>query len=274
MKLWYQSMTRASAWEGYNRALQRFLDRIKDPGTEIEIHGITTRGGIGDQYLYLAFIETQDVLANVERATREGFDAFLIGNIADPGLYEAREITDMPVLGLCENAVHLASTLGANFALITGNEKHGSRITENIGRYGLRGNLHGVRTIAMPRLLDLEQGFNDAAMRSRIVGDVKRAAAAAAAEGAEVVIPAIGVLMTLLGEEGIGAIEGGVPILNGVTALVKNAEAQVRIRALMGGQWTSRRGRYAAPPPSQIAELRAAYGDVYPTIVDPKTGQS
>ena len=31
----------------------------------------------------------------------EGFDAFLIGNIADPGLYEAREVATMPVLGLC-----------------------------------------------------------------------------------------------------------------------------------------------------------------------------
>ncbi len=270
MRLWYQSMTLASAWPGYNAALRRFLDRIKDPGTEIEVHGITTRGGIGDQYLYLAFLETNDVLANVERACREGFDAFLIGNIADPGLFEAREIADIPVLGLCETSAHWASTMGADFALVTGNDKHAARIVENLGRYGLRQNLHSVRSIAMPRLLDLDRGFSDPATRARMVRDFTAAAAQAAADGAEVVIPAIGVLMTLLGEEGIHSVDADVPILNGVTTLVKSAEAAVRMRALMGGHWTSRRNRYARPPASQIEELRAAYGDVYPGLEAPK----
>lgn len=269
MKLWYQSMTLASAWEGYNRALRGFLDGVKDSGTHIEIHGITHRGGIGDQYLYLAFVETQEVLENVARAAREGFDAFLIGNIADPGLYEAREITDMPVLGLCETSVHLAATMGANFALVTGNEKHASRIVDNIGRYGLREKLHSVRSMAMPRLLDLDQGFRDLAVRSRMVREFLEAAGEAAAHGAEVVIPSIGVLMTLLGEEQVHAVNGNVPILNGVTALVKSAESVVRMRKLMGGHWTSRRNRYAQPPASQIEELRAAYGDVYPGIATP-----
>lgn len=271
MRLWYQSMTLASAWPGYNRALRGFLDRVKDPGTEIEIHGITERGGIGDQYLYLAFIETQEVLANVARASREGFDAFLIGNIADPGLYEAREIATIPVLGLCETSVHLASTMGENFALVTGNDKHASRIVENIGRYGLREKMHSVRSISMPRLLDLDQGFQDKAVRLRMVGDLVKAAEEAASAGAEVVIPSIGVLMTLLGEEGVHSAHDGVPILNGVTALVKSAEAVVRMRALMDGHWTSRRNRYAPPPASQIDELRAAYGDVYPGVASPKT---
>lgn len=272
MKLWYQSMTLASAWPGYNRALAGFLDRVKDPGTEIEVHGITRRGGIGDQYLYLAFVETEEVLANVQRAAREGFDAFLIGNIGDPGLHEAREIADFPVLGLCETSVHLAATMGASFALVTGNEKHASRIVDNVGRYGLREKLHSVRSIAMPRLLDLDDGFRTPAMRSRIVGALVDAAREAARDGAEVVIPAIGVLMTLMGEEGIHAVDGTVPILNGVTALVKSAEAVVRMRSLMGGHWTSRRGRYAQPPASQIGELRAAYGEVYPTIAAPRPG--
>lgn len=266
MRLWYQSMTLATAWPGYNRALRAFLDRVKDPGTEIEIHGITQRGGIGDQYRYLAFIETGEVLENVARAQREGFDAVLIGNIADPGLREAREIADIPVLGLCENAIHLACTLGANFALVTGNEKHASQIVENVGRYGLREKLHSVRSMVMPRLLDLDQGFRDPGARSRMLAEFTAAAAQAAQEGAEVVIPSIGVLMTLLGEEGVHAVNGNVPILNGVTALVKGGEAAVRMRALMGGQWTSRRGLYAQPPATQIEELRAAYGDVYPGI--------
>jgi allantoin racemase len=267
MKLWYQSMTLASAWPGYNRALRALLDRIRAPDTHIHVGGITRRGGIGDQYLYLAFIETQEVLANVDRAAREGYDAFLIGNIGDPGLHEAREMSEIPVLGLCETSVHLAATMGANFALVSGNDKHAPHIVDNIGRYGLSEKLHSVRSMAMPRLLDLDQGFADPATRSRMVGAFVEAAGKAVDEGAEVVIPAIGVLMTLLSEESVHSINGTAPILSGVTALVKSAEAVVNMRRLMGGQWTSRRGRYAVPPIVQIGELRAAYGDVYPWIV-------
>src|SRR5690606_23833138 len=153
---WYQSLTRMASWPAYNRALREVIDSVKDPDTEVEVHGIETRGGIGDQYRYLEFIEAQEVLTNVERASREGFDAFLIGNIGDPGLREAREITDMPVLGLCETSAHLACTMGANFALVTGNAKHAPKIVENVTKYGLAGRLAGVHRMTVDRLVDLE----------------------------------------------------------------------------------------------------------------------
>jgi allantoin racemase len=266
MKLWYQSLTRESAWKGYNRALEALLERVKDPETTIEIHGITQRGGIGDQYRYLEFIEAQEVLANVERATREGFDAFLLGNIGDPGIREAREITDIPVLGLCETSIHLATMMGANFALITGNEKHATRIVENIGRYGLREKLHSVRPMSVTRLVDLETGFTDPSAGKALLDEFLAAAQDAARAGAEVVIPAVGVLMVLVALREVHSIGGNVPVLNGVVTLVKTAESVVRMRRLMGGNWTSKRATYAPPPAAQIDELRAAYGDVYPGV--------
>jgi allantoin racemase len=269
MKLWYQSLTREAAWPGYNRALRALLERAKDPDTRIEVHGIAKRGGIGDQYRYLEFIEAGEVLENVERATREGFDAFLIGNIGDPGIREAREISDIPVLGLCETSTHLASMMGGNFALITGNEKHAARIVENVGRYGLRDKLHAVRSMSVTRLVDLDMGFTDPDAGSALVGQFVAAAREAAGSGAEVVIPAIGVLMVLLAGREVHSINGTVPVLNGVVALVKTAEAVVRMRRLMAGNWTSKRATYAPPSASQIDELRGAYGNVYPGVTSP-----
>ena len=150
MKLWYQSMSRQTEWGGYPRVLREILDRVRDPDTEIHVAGITEIGGVGDQYRYLEYLETGEVLKNVHRAVREGFDAFLIGNIADPGLREAREIADIPVLGLCESAMHVACMMGANFSFVTINEKFTPRIVENVARYGLRdalrrGESHGDR---------------------------------------------------------------------------------------------------------------------------------
>ena len=81
-------------------ALRRILNQIKDPDTEIEVHGITKIGGLADQFRYLEYLETGEVMENVQTAMRNGFDAFLIGNIGDPGIRECREIANIPVLGL------------------------------------------------------------------------------------------------------------------------------------------------------------------------------
>src|SRR5450432_3458731 len=105
MKLWYQSMSRQKEWGSYNKVLRQILNKVKDKGTEIEVHGITKIGGLADQYRYLEYLETGEVMENVQIAMKRGFDAFLIGNIGDPGIRECREIANIPVLGLCENAL-------------------------------------------------------------------------------------------------------------------------------------------------------------------------
>ncbi len=271
MKLWYQSMTReGDAWGAYPQALRRILDKVKDAGTEIEVHGMTKTGGIADQYRYHDYLETGEVLENCQRAVREGFDAFLIGNIGDPGLAICREIADIPVLGLGETSAHLACMMGANFSLVTINEKFTPRIVEGIDRCGLRGRLAAVNRMRIDRLNDLEGGFTDAAARQRIVDQFLEAANRNVEAGAEVVIAAGGVVMVLLAVAGVHEASRGTPILNGVIALVKAGEALVRLNRLMGGRFPSKRLSYAPPPPEQITEIRARYGDVYPTVVAPR----
>jgi allantoin racemase len=270
MKLWYQSMSRQTAWGGYPSALSRILQAVKDPDTVIDAHGITGIGGAGDHYRYLEYIETGEVLENVGRAVREGYDAFLIGNIADPGLHAAREIANIPVLGLCESALHVACMMGANFSLVTINEKFTPRIVENVVRYGLKDRLAAVNRMSVDRLLDLKEGFDDPVVRDRIVAQFNQAARANTDAGAEVVIAAGGVVMALLADNGIHATETGVPILNGITNLVKLGEMAVRLNRLMGGGFTSKRLCYAPPPPDQIEELRGHYGaGIYPTVTAP-----
>ncbi|MEC7397572.1 MAG: aspartate/glutamate racemase family protein, partial [Pseudomonadota bacterium] len=119
MKIWYQSVTRNGRFPAYNDVLRRVIDRTKDPDTEVEIQGIERQGGTGDQYRYLAFMQTVEILENVHRAIEEGFDAFLIGNIGNPGLLEAREIAGFPVLGLGEISINVMRTMGEHFGLVT-----------------------------------------------------------------------------------------------------------------------------------------------------------
>src|SRR5580700_7017840 len=222
MKLWYQSMSRFKAkWTGYPEALKKIIDQVKDPGTEIEIHGITKIGGFADQYRYLEYLETGEVMENIHTAMERGFDAFLIGNIADPGLRECREIANIPVLGLCETALHVACMMGASFSLVTINEKFTPRIVENVVRYGLKDRLAAVNRMQIDRLTDLGAGFEPGPARDAIVAQFNRAAHANSEAGAEVVIAAGGVVMALLAHADIHQTEDGLPILNGITNLVK-----------------------------------------------------
>jgi len=266
MKLWYQSLSRQKAWGSYNKVLRRILDQVKDPGTEIEVHGITKVGGIADQYRYLEYLENGEVMANVQTAMKRGFDAFLIGNIGDPGIRECREIANIPVLGLCETALHLACIMGANFSLVTINEKFTPRIVENVTRYRLENRLAAVNRMKIDRINDLDDGFTDAKARDRIITQFLKAANANVDEGAEVVIAAGGVVMALLADAGVYEAAKGTPILNGITALVKMGEMAVRLDRIMGGKFTSKRLAYAPPGTDQIDEIRKYYGHVYPTV--------
>jgi allantoin racemase len=270
MKLWYQSMTNLEGWPSYKRTLQGILDKVKEPGTTIEVHGMTKIGGIGDQFRYLEFMETIELFENLHRAIDEGFDGFLIGNIGEPGLRAAREVADFPVLGLCEAASHMACIMGGSFSFVTINDKYTPRIVENVVGYGLKERLVGAHKMNITRLLDLDQGFEDAAARKRIQNDFEVAAEAGISAGSEIIIPAGGVVMALMAHWGLYKTASGVPILNGITNLVKMGEMAVRMKQLTG-EFTSRRRVYARPPVEQIAELRKSYGDyIYPSVPNPK----
>jgi len=267
IRLWYQSATRADAWGPYYKSLRRIVDEVKDAGTEIEIHGITGLGGLGKQMRYLDYLETGEILENVARAQREGFDAFLIGHFSDSGIREARELVDMPVLGLCESAIHIACIMGANFSLVAVNEKGAQRNIEKIEGYGLRDRLVAINRMQMNRTLDLNRGFTDRRARDRIVQQFLEAANANVEAGAEVVISSGGVVMALLAEAGVYQADRGTPILNGIVALVKMAEMSVKLNRIMGGTFVSKRLAYAPPGLDQINEIRKYYGaGVYPGI--------
>jgi allantoin racemase len=263
MKLWYQSLTRESAWPAYNKALAQILEAAKAPGTQIHIQGIRNRGGIGDQYRYLEFIETIEVLENARQAEKEGFDAFLIGNIADPGLRQAREAVLIPVLGLCETSVHTACYLGASFGVVTSNDKHRATIEENLARYRMERRLSGIRLMNVERLVDLDRGFVDDAAADDLLSRFRNAADALIDGGAEVIIPGVGVVAALLAAKGFQSLSKGATVLNGVTTLLKSAEMIVQMERISGQRLTSRRAAYARPPAGQLPELRNAYGDIY-----------
>jgi allantoin racemase len=265
MRLFYQSLgaSRRSTDGPYARALAAILRAAAAPGTTIDVHGLSPGKAIADQYRYLEFRDTGEIVENGLKAERQGYDAFLIGNIFDPGLHALREVLNIPVLGLCEASVHLACLMGANFSVVNVNAKFSRRVAENIAATGLAGRLTSMEEIEVERAGQFDRAFDDDAAREAVIERFRVAARRGIAKGAECVIPAGGIVMTILAASGVHEIDNA-PVVNGLIALVKIGELAVNMRTLTG-HFTSKRLSYAPPSGKLLDDIRRAYGDdVYP----------
>ncbi len=266
--MFYQSMgvARRSGSGPYARALAAILRGAAEPGTEIDVHGLSPGKAIADQYRYLELLDTAEVLDNGLKAERDGYDALLIGNVFEPGMHALREVLNIPVLGLLESSVHLACLMGAGFSIVNVNPKFTRKVSENIVSTGLQNRLVSIDEMRIERGQVLDRAFEDKAVCDEVVGQFTDAARIGIGKGAETVIPAGGIVMTILAFAGVHRVDD-VPIVNGLVALTKMAEMAVRIRQLTG-VFTSKRMMYAPPSGKLLADIRAAYGDhVYPGAI-------
>lgn len=265
MRLYYQTlgMSRGSKSGHYGQLLRRVIEAAAATGTTIDIFGLAPHRAVADQYRYLEFLDTAEVIENGLKAQAEGYDAFLIGNFFQPGLHELRELLTIPVLGLSESSVSMACLMGPSFSLINVNPKFNRRIVEGITLQGLAGRMVSVEMLTVERPGTFDIALQDAATRDAIVAQFTETARRALDKGAEVLIPAGGSLMAVLLQAGVQDIDGA-PVLNGITALVKTAEMAVQMKALTG-TFTSKRLTYAPPRGKILADARASYGaHIYP----------
>ncbi len=262
MKLWYQSLARQAQSIPYGANLRKVIAAAADSGTTVHVEGLSEAAGIGAHFRFLEYHDTKEVIYNAIRAEREGYDAYLIGNITDAGMREAREMVNIPVLGLAETSLHFASIMGANFGLVAISEKWIPRLMENVDRYGMRQRFSAIEVMETSPL-DLRKAFADEERRKDVIAKFMVAAGKLLAKGAEVIIPAGGEVGVFVIEAGLFEIDRA-PIVNGIYELIKMGEMAVRLRALTG-RFTSKRFGYAPPTGKFLERIREHYGpDVYP----------
>jgi len=92
-------------------------------------------------------LATPDILNKTIQAEKDGFDAVIIDCMADPGLFSAREVVNIPVIGPVEASMHLAAMLSHRFSIISVLDIDRVYCEELAERYGLRSKLASVRSI-------------------------------------------------------------------------------------------------------------------------------
>lgn len=174
------------------------------------------RGPVSIESMYDEALSQLGVLEEVKKGMAEGCDGFIIACFGDPALYAARELADVPVLGIAEAAMLMACMLGHKFSILTVLRRCVPTMEEVVMRYGLERRCASVRASNMS-VLELEE---DSRRTEEVLTEIGRKAIEE--DGAEVL---------LLGCAGMAGVDRkletqlGIPVIDGTVAAVKFLEA-------------------------------------------------
>lgn len=168
----------------------------------------------------------------------------MIDCFRDPGLYAARELVDIPVLGANESSCHLAARLAPRFSIMNILLETEYLIRKLVARHGLLQHLASVVTVNIP-VLDLERD------PERSISTITQAAEKAVKEdGASAIVLGCTGMSSLV--EGIrsrlGARGINVPVIEPLRAAVYDAISWI----LMG---VSRSKEAYRPPRKKLVRL-------------------
>ena len=167
------------------------------------------------------------------------YDGIAIACYGDPGLYAAREIAPVPVVGIAEASMLLASTVAHRFSVVTVLDRIVPMLEDVVGRYGLRDRCASVRGTSLA-VLEIER--DPAAAAREVLAQARRAVAEDGAEAICLGCAGMAVLECTVRDE----LED-VPVIDGVAAAVKTLEATVGL-----GLRTSRRAAFMRPGPKEL----------------------
>lgn len=235
-----------------NRSIAEYINIAKRADTYVDVVALK-RGPMHLNYYYYDALIIGDTLHQVKRAEKEGYDAAIIGCFYDPGLREAREITNRIVIAApAEASILIAAGLGHRFSIIVASDKCIPKMYENVVNYGL------INRLASFESVDLE--VNDFQKdKTETMRRIHKAAERAIHEKfAEVII--LGCTMEFGFYKELQE-ELKIPVIDAIVAPIKYAEFMIELRKNFG--WGhSKICSYKSPPISEIKEWKLS--DQYP----------
>lgn len=237
MKIWHQSMTELHNLGAYKKSLTSHAKTILNRGETIEIHGMpkgsyhgySPTAALSNAFAHHRILDP--IFDNAIRAERNGFDAFVVGSFSEPFLRELRSVIEIPVVSITEATLLVSCSIGRLSVPIANDPGIAWIVRESIERHGL-----GHRTLT-PRAIDPaldEPEMAKAFSQPSILIDIfSKTARRAIAEGADVIIPAEGVLSEFLYNNKIKMIDS-VPVLDSFGVTWTYAVMMVKLHKKLG----------------------------------------
>ncbi|MBE0595552.1 MAG: hypothetical protein IH616_24455 [Gemmatimonadales bacterium] len=243
--------------------LRRSIDLARCEDTAVEIESVTPglERALDANSAYFSLLNKCGIVEQALAAQAAGCDAAMVLCFLDPAIQEAREVVDIPVIGVGEASMLLACQLGSRFAIVTLDEpKMVAEIEASIDRYGLsaRATRNPVVAIDIPSRDWLTRGMSEP---EQVVDEVRRKAERCVSDGADVVIIGCVGLGPIVSGAGLSRLDDGeVPVIDCVQAGLKAAEFRAGLCARPGWPAVGRSGIHARPAASDIDRVRRAFG--------------
>jgi allantoin racemase len=226
--------------------------KYASPGTQT----VTLRPYFGPEAVDCNFESYLSAVAVMDRvlAYGEPYDAVVLAGFGEHGRDGLQELIAQPVVEICEASAHVAMLIARSFSVVTTLPRSVPAIEDRLKLAGLLDRCASVRASGMSTL------EVDADPQAAIRGIVEEARLAVQRDRAEAICLGCAGMAGL--EEAITA-ELGVPVIDGIGAAVRLAEALVGL-----GLLTSKVSTYALPdrkritgwPLSQALGLRSGAG--------------
>jgi len=256
MKIWYQSAAAYrydAVWEEWGKTVEKHIAKVVRPDTEVYIAGVPLMMEI-DKYKSIMYYHKSQILNNMLKAEKEGYDAVVVGCTLDPGVVEGKEMLNIPVVGISEASFHVAAMLGQLFAVVTIGEHFREWYRQQVEQYGLQS-----RHLQGNYYFDATEEEVAMALKNPepIIEKFKATAKKAIADGASVIIPSPAFLATLLYNQGLTKL-GDVVVLHTVSVAVKTAEMMVDLKKI-GIEVCRKFQVYGSPPRELLEKYRGVF---------------
>lgn len=254
IRIWHQSMTILEDQPGYTELMKEHALRVCDEGTVVDFHGVSPDSNAPETiaFAWPHLLNSLEVVENVIRAEKEGYDAVAMTCFLDPLVDVCRSVVDIPVLVPLETSLLVASTSARAFGLMVTSEPAGKYFRHRSAGYGFENRIALVEA-SDPPLDDneLEAGFRgDRSLIDPLIEQIKRMVAG----GADIVIPAAGVLNAMLVHNDITNVDG-VPVLDSFGAVLGTAEMLVKLHRRSSFR-NANTGLYRRPSDEQTRHAR------------------
>ncbi|MCM2250937.1 MAG: aspartate/glutamate racemase family protein [Ramlibacter sp.] len=238
MKIWYQSTLNFAHTPNYEKALAAHFRRVASPGTEVVLNGRKTAFGsdlggddvYGSPVMYHAVV-LPAFIRSLLAAEQAGADAFVVASFSEPILAELRSLATMPVISMTEASFMAAAMSAPKVGFVTLNKMVVPFIEKSISLHKWKDRVTGIHLIeGEVSEAELDTKFPEPGpYLDRLTAGTREAIAA----GAQVVIPAEGVLAVMAAENGLREVDG-VPIIDAIGTPILFAEMAVALKRRTG----------------------------------------
>lgn len=205
--------------DGYDQKVSEVIENVIRDDTTIVVENLE-KGPPFIRHAYFQSLIVPEIVERIYQAEKEGFDGVFVSCCFEPGVKEAKELVDIPVVGGSAPSVFLARQLGQRFAFLTDTPRADAQTYDLFKQNKLDVECVGIKSVNMG-VEDIRREPEKS--RERVIELVKDLSN----QGADVIINGCTILAAYFEKENVPVELQNIPIIDANVGSIKTLEMMV-----------------------------------------------